>query len=269
MRTPLEPHHTAFAAAEHGGCQRWRERRARYRPAGEPIDPRRHAVDRIEERDARRFVETHHYSGSWPATRLSIGLMRRGRSGFYLAGVAAFSVPMTNAVLQHHLGVGLDHGIELGRLVLLDEVEANAESWMVARALRQARAILGVSRVLGFCDPVERTDQDGNVRKRGHIGTVYRATNAEPAGRSGPRTLWLLPTGAVLSGRAASKLRRGERGIDYVLRQLGAAGAPPRDIGEDGAAYLARLRATRVLRPLRHPGNLVCRWGVAATTEAA
>lgn len=257
-----------YAPVEAGGCQRWHTRRTSYRPPGEPFDPRRHAVEIIPERDARQFVQTHHYSGSWPATRLSVGLMRRGRTGFALAGVAAFSVPMSNAVLQRHLGVGLDHGVELGRFVLLNEVEGNGESWTAARAMRLARQTLGISRFLAFCDPLPRTDEAGVIVKRGHGGTVYRATNAQPAGRSSARTLWLLPTGAVLSDRAASKIRRAERGIDYALRQLVAAGAPPRARGESGEAYLARLRDTQVLRPLRHPGNLVFRWGVPAQQEA-
>ena len=49
-------------------CQRWRERRDSYRPAGEVIDPRRFEVAPIpDDTTARAFVEAHHYSASYPA----------------------------------------------------------------------------------------------------------------------------------------------------------------------------------------------------------
>lgn len=246
------------------GCQRWRSRRVSYRPAGEPFDPRRHAVVRVDEREAKAFVQRHHYSHSWPACRLTVGLMRRGRSQYELAGVAAFSVPMTNAVLRAHLDASMNNGIELGRFVLLDEVEANSESWFASRARRVLRDALSIERVLAFCDPIERTSVDGRVVKRGHHGTVYRATNARFGGRAGARTLALLPNGTVLSDRAQSKLRQEERGIEYVCRQIADAGGPERAVHETGPAFLERVRASGTLRRFRHPGNLVFTWGVSA-----
>ena len=49
-----------------------------YRPAGEPIDPRRYEVAAIaSDRTAKDFVLPHHYSGSYPAARFRFGLFRR------------------------------------------------------------------------------------------------------------------------------------------------------------------------------------------------
>lgn len=68
--------------------QRWRDRRGAWRPASELIQPSRYTVDVIERTTAARFVEAHHYSGSYVASRLQVGLFE----GAELVGVAAFSV---------------------------------------------------------------------------------------------------------------------------------------------------------------------------------
>lgn len=96
--------------------------------------------------------------------------------------------------------------------------------------------------------------------KPGHIGTIYQAHNGRYFGRSRARTLLLDPRGCVVSERALSKLRGGERGADYAYRQLLAAGCPPRDPGEEAAVYVRRVRACGALRPIRHPGNHVYGW---------
>lgn len=57
-------------------CQRWTERRARYRPAGERIDPARHTVAEMEHAPARAFTERHHYSGTWSSVSRAWGLYR-------------------------------------------------------------------------------------------------------------------------------------------------------------------------------------------------
>ena len=65
--------------------QRWTGGRATYRPAREVIDTRALDVGAIpDDTTARAFVETHHYSGSYPAARFRFGLHERG----VLVGVA-------------------------------------------------------------------------------------------------------------------------------------------------------------------------------------
>jgi hypothetical protein len=228
-----------------------------HRPPGEPFVPARYAVDVLREREARAFVEREHYAGSFPAARFSVGLHVGGGLSSTLAGVAVFAVPMQAKVITKHLGVAANDGVELSRFVLLDEVPGNGESWFLARALRQLRQALAVRGVVSFTDPVERRDAAGTLCKRGHRGTIYRASNFAYAGVGTPRTLALMPDGRVFSDRAASKVRRGEVGIDYALRQLAAAGAPRRCLGEEGSAYLARLRREGFFRSVRHPGNLI------------
>lgn len=254
------------AAFEHASsqCQRWKERKVRYRPPGELFDPSRAEVVVLGESDAKRFIERNHYSGSYPAAKFRVGLLAKPRWGAaYLGGVAVYSVPMTQQVIPAVLGMDASLGVELGRLVLLDtpELTANAESWFVARAHRALRSRFPELRgVVAYCDPIERLDASGQLVKRSHTGVVYRALGCQRKGISSPRTLWLLPDGQVASERAMSKLRAGECGRDYAEQQLRNKGAPVRGPLEGGDQYLKRLKQEGFLRPLRHPGNLRFAW---------
>lgn len=226
-------------------CQRWFQHRSFYRPAREAFDPRRCEVEVMgADADARAFVEEHHYSGSYPAARFRFGL----REGTALVGVAVFSVPMRAETLRPF---SMSDAVELGRLVLLDRVLANAESWFVARCFDALRAE-GLSGVISFSDPVRRTAADGRVVMPGHVGTVYQSLNAIYTGRAKGRTHHLLPDGTIFSPRAASKIRNGEVGWRYAVEQLVEAGAPPPS--GDLRAWLPVALAA-VSRPLKHGGN--------------
>jgi len=226
-------------------CQRWRDRCDSYRPAGELFEPRSFEVAPIaSDSAARAFVESHHYSGSYPAARRRFGLFERGE----LVGVAVFSVPMRAEALRPW---SMSDGLELGRFVLLDGVRANGESWFLARCLEVLKRD-GFAGVVSLSDPTPRTSASGAVVFGGHVGTIYQASNAVYTGRASPQTLRLLPDGSVFSNRAASKIRKGERGWRYAVDQLVAHGAPePRG---DLHAWLREVVPT-ITRPLRHHGN--------------
>lgn len=236
-----------------GHCQRWRDRRGYAVPAASRINPAEFSVDVLEEAAARPFVIAHHYSGTFPAARLSVGLFR----GSHLVGAAVFSVPMNNSAVPHWTGLkDPNSGAELGRLVLLDEVAAYGESWFMARALSRLRAEKPqIEGVLSYSDPVERRDAAGRLLKPGHVGIIYQALSARYRGLTGRRTGYMTPDGAHLSGRALSKLRLGEQGADYAAEQLLLMGAPALRRGESGRAWLDRLAAEGWLRRYRHPGN--------------
>jgi hypothetical protein len=215
------------------------------------FDRRRYDVLPVEERAAKPFVATHHYEATYPAARFAYGMFGAGR----LVGVAVLSVPAHAGVLTGVFPALLAYRqtLELGRLVLLDEVPANAESWFVARAFELAHA-QGIRGVVSFSDPVPRTDSCGQVVFRGHVGTVYAASNAHYAGRTGARTLVLLPDGAVLNERALAKVRHDERGHAYVERRLQAFGARPRQPDESGREWLSHALVEVGARLLRHGG---------------
>lgn len=244
-------------------CQRWNHRRASYRPAGEIFDPRRASVEPIEEREAKAFVETMHYSGTYPAARFRAGVfVKEPFQKARLAGVGVFSVPMNQKVIPAYFpDLAPAAGVELGRFVLAEELAANAESWALARMKKLLRqALPGVRGVVAYSDPIERRDESGELVKRGHVGTIYKATNAAYRGLSSARTLWLAPNGASLADRLLSKVRNSETGERYAMERLAALGAPRRHPYEDGAAYVHRLKQSRWLRPMRHPGNHAFTW---------
>lgn len=241
-------------------CQRWRDRRASYRSAGEGFDPSRYDVRVIPESVAKAFVIQHHYAGSSPACRLSVGMFERQPfQAEALVGVAVFSVPMTDAVITKHLNLPPRLGVELGRLVLLDHCPGNSETYMLGRAFRLLKAEKPEVRgIVSFCDPIERRAANGDLIKPGHRGTIYRAHNGTYGGRGTARTLRLSPDGRVVSDRAISKIRNSQRGEGYALRQLAEMGLPARAPHEDGRRYLDRVLPA--LRSLRHPGNHVFTW---------
>lgn len=242
-------------------CQRWRHRRPSYRPAGEVINPDRHAVESIDELTAKRYVVEHHYSGTYPASRVRCGLFRKPPfERERLVGVAVFSVPPQPRALPAYFGALAD-GAELGRFVLDDEVEGNGETWFLRRAFRVLRQEKpAVEAVLSYCDPVERVSAAGVVVKPGHTGEIYRAHNACYFGRNKGRTLLIAPDGRCLSRRSLSKLLVEDRGWRGVCAMVEAMGGPRRAPEESGESYHRRVLASGAFRPLRHPGNHVWGW---------
>lgn len=242
--------------------QRWRARRDSYRPVGEPIDVRAYGVEAIDELPAKRFVTRHHYSATFPAARVRVGLFRLRE----LVGVAVFSVPMSQAVIPRRLGQRPEHGIELGRFVLLDDVPANGETWFLARAFRVLREEAPeVQAVVAHADPVPRFTSAGLVVTPGHVGTIYQAFNGRYVGKTTRRFLMLAPDATVISSRTLSKIRNSERGEAYAQRQLERSGCPRRALGESGEAWIAR--ALDGLRRVPHDGCHAYAW--ALTRDAA
>jgi hypothetical protein len=238
-------------------CQRWRDRRDSYRPAGEPIRTALYDVARIDsDRIARAFVEQHHYSGSFPAARARFGLYRRDE----LVGVAVLSQPPSQAALEVSCPLPVDASAraELGRFVLLDNVPANGESWFLARCFDLA-ARDGFAGIVAHSDPWQRTNAHGEAVFAGHLGTIYQATNATYRGLTKPSTQRLLPDGTVLSPRALSKLRLRDRGWRYVVELLLRHGAPEPD--GDWRAWCTRAIGA-VSRTYRHRGNHRYLWAL-------
>lgn len=233
-------------------CQRWLFRRSSFRPIGETIATHAHEVARIpDDATPKAFVEAHHYSGSYPAARERFGLYRGAR----LVGVAVFSIPCRPEVLTSVFPGDPLESVELGRFVLLDEVPANGETWFLARALREL-ARTGYRGVVSFSDPFPRQSAlDGSTTFAGHVGTIYQASNATYLGTTQRRSLKLLPCGRVLSARALSKIRAGERGWRAAAEPLVRAGADaPPDDHDERRFWLARV-LPHFTRTIRHPGN--------------
>lgn len=242
-------------------CQRWTRGRASYRPAGEPIDPRAYEVAEIpDDVTARNFVRANHYSGTFVAAVRRFGLYRGGE----LVGVAVYSVVWDRVTRAAGLVFSGVRVLELSRLVLLDRVEANGESWFLARTralLRDAGEL-----VLSHADDIARTDVAGARVFPGHVGTCYQASNAVFLGRARSNTLYLLADGTSFSQRAQSKIRSREQGWRYASRILEAYGAEPLGETQDARAWLTKWREA-LCRRLRHPGCLRYVWPLERALE--
>jgi hypothetical protein len=208
-------------------CQRWRDGQPRWRHRSEGgFDAAHYEVAPLDERTAKAYVERHHYSARYVASRLRYGLWaRRGA----LLGVAVLSVPVRQEVLTRPFPAlePFRESLELGRFVLADAVPGNGESWFLGQVFRLAGRE-GVRGVVSFSDPVARRDASGRLVFPGHIGVIYQASNAIYAGRGTARTLLLLPDGRVINERALAKLRTLDTGHAYVEEVLRGFGAPRR-----------------------------------------
>lgn len=241
-------------------CLRWTEKVARYRPAQETIDTSKHEVAPIDKATAQAFVLRHHYSGSYPAGRRMFGIFRRG---YGLAGVAVFSEPVNAKTITNVLPGTSEESVELGRFVMVDEVEAMGETWFLGQAFAELRRE-GFLGVVSFSDPRKRTDAAGHEVFGGHIGRIYKGHNGVFLGRGTPRTLRLLPDGRVLNERSIQKIRKLERNHEGAVALMVAAGAAP--LEGDPRAWLAEW-LPRVTRPLKHPGNLKYVWGLQRSVK--
>lgn len=246
-------------------AQRWNEGVHSWRPVSEGgFNARLYSVAPIDNATARMFIETHHYSRSYPADRLRVGLFE----GPYLVGVAVLGVPMSRPVLTGPFPTlePYQESLELSRLVLLDEVPANAESWFVARVFAYA-AEQGVRGIIAHSDPMPRW-LNGVLLMPGHIGVIYKALNGLYLGRATARTLTVLPDGRVFSARTRAKVTGCESGADSVVRQLIKLGAAPLPAPlaamtvAERSAWLAQALAAAGARKLRHLGNHRYVWAI-------
>lgn len=245
-------------------CQRWRNRRHSFRRTSEGgFDPARYRVRVLPAAPARAFVTAHHYSGTWPAVRMAFGLIDTAAPGPYgggsLVGVLALGVPMHQGVLTGAFPwlIPYAQALEVSRIVLLDQVPANAESWFAARAFRLA-AQEGIRGVVAHSDPHPRqrlTDAGPETLFPGHTGTIYQASGMAYLGRTRPRRLTVLPDGSVLPDRAISKVRADESGHAGTERRLIRLGARPRNAREPGRAWLEEALHAVGATFLDHRGN--------------
>lgn len=155
-----------------------------FQQANETSDFSDFEVQSIPAYIGKMFVVKHHYTRGIHNGPICVGLLKNGE----LVGVCAFAAPSSEYVRASVFGEEYkDSVIELHRLVLLDDVPKNAESFFIVRALKQ----LKLSRpyynaVISFADPTQ-----------GHVGVIYQATNALYCGRSAPATFYLDETGRL------------------------------------------------------------------------
>jgi len=236
--------------------QRWRERRSRFVVPDRVFVPAQCEVALIaDDTSAKAFVERHHYEASFPVSVRRVGMYRRGE----LVGVAVFAVPVRPCTLDCLPG-GRDGGVSLSRLVLLDDVEFNAESWFIARAFELLRQD-GFTGVVSFSDPLPRRTTDGTLLLRGHYGCVYQGSGGTYLGRSKPDTMRILPDGRTFDNRAIAKIRQLDSRWRYAAAKLERFGATPL-VDLDRREEWLEYWMTRLCRQARHPGKHKYLWAL-------
>lgn len=269
--------------------QRWRDHRGTFIVPDDRFDPRNYEVAYIpSDKVAMDFVLQHHYEDGYPAARFRYGLYdRQGQ----LCGVAIYATiagnlgtctpfpwveveqvdavdKKTGEVLLKRNGApkirnvyrGAEFCVTLARFVLLDHVEANAESWFIARCHELLRET-DVRGIISFSDPFPRTNRTGEQTFVGHVGTIYQATNAVYVGRSRADDKLLFPDGSMVAGRSKSKVQGAEQGADGFARLLEKHGATPRRPWESLVAYVEAWLPL-LTRSVKHTGNHKYLWAL-------
>ncbi|MGX5184972.1 Mom family adenine methylcarbamoylation protein [Streptomyces avermitilis] len=258
-----QSHQLALPLPAPDTCQRWNSGRHSWRRTSEGgFDHREYRVVAVAGNSiaaARSFVQTHHYSNTWPSVSLCYGLLDVTGVVPRLVGVLTLGVPMRQAVLTGPFPDLLPYrqSLELNRLVLLDEVKAPAESWFAARCFRQAHSH-GIRGILAHSDPQPRLRQTPNGPELlfpGHVGTIYQALNMQYLQRTRARTLTVLPDGSVLAERTIAKIKANHSGHTGAERRLEALGARPRLPGEPGDRWLTEILSQIGAVGMRHGGN--------------
>lgn len=175
--------------------------------------PRRYAVAAIPSNDGKAFVREWHYSHGIHNGPTCYGLLDRFDDE-RLVGVLAIATPCSENVRRSVFGLEhVDAVTELHRLVLLDEIPHNSESYFIAAALRlHKQRKPHINAVLSFADATE-----------GHVGTIYQATNAIYTGSSGRATFFLDADGRLRhprqNGVNITREMAAERGWSPVKRE--------------------------------------------------
>ncbi|MFF4755231.1 Mom family adenine methylcarbamoylation protein [Streptomyces sp. NPDC002514] len=118
-----------------------------------------------------------------------------------------------------------EESLELNRLVLLDGVPANAETWTQACVFRLAAA-RGVRGVVAHSDPEPRTRLTAHGPELvfpGHYGTIYQAKGMDYLGKTRPRRLTMLPDGSVLHSGVRAGSPRLLGGRESAFQQVDRA----------------------------------------------
>ncbi len=244
-------------------CQRWRDGRDGFvlDLSRGVFDPTGYEVVRVRpQADAKAFVLRHHYARSMKGGGVVFELRRHAQ----LVGVIVYSQPGGPAVLGAWFPGREQEAVELSRMVLLDEVPFNAETYFLART-REELWREGYSGVVSFSDPMPRDLATGGFVFPGHVGTSYAAASAIYLGQSGRETQWLFADGSVFPLRCRTKIRayaagkpeKVRQGWAYSVEALIARGAPPFTFepGDPAAVAWCDDALARFARQRVHPGQ--------------
>ncbi|MNH66459.1 hypothetical protein D3C73_184900 [compost metagenome] len=160
---------------------------------------------------ARDYIRENHYShGCHNGANPCFGLF----DGDELIGCLMFATPCSEAVRGSVFGMKYkQHVTELHRLHIKDCTPKNAESWFIARCLKELKKVKPyIWAVVTFADSTE-----------GHEGTIYKATNAYRLGMTSKAKFYEDETGRLRHPRQNTVNIKPEeakaRGWKQVIRE--------------------------------------------------
>jgi hypothetical protein len=181
-------------------------------PWRDPIDAREWVVRPIEHRDAAQFLERWHYAKGAANTSVArYGLYHR--EGSELLGAALFMPPIINAARR--VRPSDPHGVlALSRLALHELAPHNSASFFIGSALRLLPERWRAT--------VTYADEG-----RGHVGTIYQASNHHYLGTTRPMPTWSDGDGRLVTPKRGPKtynkremLERGYRLLGHHVRHV-------------------------------------------------
>lgn len=150
------------------------------------------SVQKISAKDGKAFVKKWHYTHGIHNGPVCYGMIKNDE----LVGVCAFANPSGEKVCENVFGAEHKRRVtELHRLVLLDEMPKNSESWFIAQSLKQLKKDKPhLWAVLSFADSTMN-----------HYGTIYKACNAIYTGKAVKRASYIDQTGRLRHQRQNGK----------------------------------------------------------------
>lgn len=198
-------------------------------------------VEKIPSKLGKEFVKIHHYSHGIHNGAMTYGLLHNEE----LVGVCAFATPCSEQVCASVFGVEDKRSVtELHRLVLLDEIPKNSESWFIVRALKALKKDRPYyNAVLSFADATE-----------GHIGVIYQATNAIYTGTSGKATFYLDQTNRLRHPRQNGQNITREKAKEMNWQPVKREGKHRYlYFIPENRTHLKQLKSKLLLKPLPYP----------------
>jgi len=159
------------------------------KPPGEVFHKEDWYVDIAPLKSAQEMVKTHHYSGGGSNTAVYVhGLFRAATKE--LVGVAWW-LPPTRVACESVNKENWKKVLSLTRLVILPGIPKNACTFLMGRSIKI------IKKDGRFVSLVTYADES-----QGHTGAIYKASNWQYIGRTGPYPRWVDSIGRQVAQKA-------------------------------------------------------------------
>jgi hypothetical protein len=224
----------------------------------EYVDTSKISIRKINNNIAKDFIVKYHYSHAWTMCSLALGIFYSSdeEMAFFegkqedLIGCMVFGNPVgrsTAASLSSELEI--NNVYELTRLFVHDGYGKNIESYCIGQALGYIkRNIPKIKAVISYSDP-----------EQGHVGTIYKATNAIYQGND----IALMPNYSVsltkdpyewLHSRTVSA-RYGTHNVERLKKILGKTFYRKKESSKHRYLWILtpKREKKKILASLKHP----------------